>query len=799
MARFCFGRLSNYNHSGSLVKWAGSCSCAGSISNTKESKEPWAEVSDKLAQATAMYYKASPLASDSEPNHFYLAYLYSTAAIRQASLFFSIWSAKGWGPLAFTTMLQPGANPYLPPTLSNPEHNTSLNLERLSMVSGISRSTISGYLAQAHGPWLVHLGPTERLAVLETMAGMYACLGYKRKEAYVLREVLGCVMDLLVCGREENRKPTTSPGGAGLGIRNASFGGGNGVPGTVGVRQNESAEGNASILRLLKYVCKVLGIDLEAVKLVNPAELSAEDNKAETNNSSQDDTLDTLPEVYGWPELQIGVIREAIAVAESLPDYLTVAQIAASSLKTMHPVLAAADQQHLYATSGRALTTAQRRGETTQIEYWAGQPVISVAISPLPFIRLPIEKPMSILKTHRTTTNPILTGATDPFLYNPRKSLLVKGKGLIIQNEPLELLVTLHNPFVFDLELQALSISTSGVPFDSKSVAVVLPARIPDAPNVPHTVTLIGRPLQTGTLVIRGCTIQAPGGTPREFILPLATDEEEEKSSRKRSALECEIDRSKYSGLDSRPWAKNSKRLSIKVQPKVPQAFLECKVVPEQPLLRIRRTSLTHGAVMLYNGEMSTIRLTMENVSALPIDFLRLSFDDSTMAPAQLALAEGELSVFDTYETEYDLIHKPAFTWQNQKESKNIGAGQKVILTVSCFGKVGCTNGTIHVAYSYVHRPLAESADEPDVFHTRQLTYPVLVTVYHMLECHGMDVLPYDGVDYGSAGNSLGGPDEDRKHLLSVPETGWCMFSIDVRNTYGLPFDVTFDRKQDGA
>lgn len=47
----------------------------------------------------------------------------------------------------------------------------------------------------------------------------------------------------------------------------------------------------------------------------------------------------------------------------------------------MHPVLAPADQQHLYATSGRALTTAQRRGETTQIEYWAGRPVVSVAIS----------------------------------------------------------------------------------------------------------------------------------------------------------------------------------------------------------------------------------------------------------------------------------------------------------------------------------------------------------------------------------------------------------------------------------
>lgn len=131
---------------------------------------------------------------------------------------------------------------------------------------------------------------------------------------------------------------------------------------------------------------------------------------------------------------------------------------------------------------------------------------------------------------------------------------------------------------------------------------------------MPHTVTLVGRPLQTGTLVIRGCIVQAPGGTPREFALPLSTDEEEESSARKRSAIECEIDRSKYSGLDSRPWAKSSKRLSsvsARFQPKTSHALLECKVVPEQPLLRIRRTTLTHGAVMLYNGEMSDFAIVI--------------------------------------------------------------------------------------------------------------------------------------------------------------------------------------------
>ena len=54
-------------------------------------------------------------------------------------------------------------------------------------------------------------------------------------------------------------------------------------------------------------------------------------------------------------------------------------------------------------------------------------------------------------------------------------------------------------------------------------------------------------------------------------------------------------------------------------------------------------------------SDRSTLRLTLENVSNLPVDFLRLSFDDSTIGPAQAALAEGDLSIYDAYETEYQL------------------------------------------------------------------------------------------------------------------------------------------------
>ncbi|KAJ7155939.1 TRAPP II complex [Mycena crocata] len=759
----------------------------GLNTSTSASRAPWNDVFEQLSQAITLYHR-SP-AVDGEHNYSLLAYLYSCVVLRQASLLFSVWSAKGWGPLAFSTMLQPGPTPYLPPTLSPGGGLTSwASLERLSTISGVSRFSISTVLAQVHGPWLLHLGARERISILENTASLYACLGYRRKEAYILREVLGCILDLIVCGREEDgfSRLSSVPLPAGLGIQGLNSG--SSQRGNVGVRFSENIEGNESVLKLLKHVCKVLGINLDAVRLVENADEASVDVQS-VGASLEDDVATEFMEPYGWPELQVGVVREAVAVAEALPDYLAVAQFALSSLKTLQAVLAPGDQYHLYSTSTRALMTAHRRGDSKSVEYWSGKPLVSIELSPLPLVRLPIEKPLSALQPRSSEIAPILTGGTDPFLYNPRRAL-GQGKSLIVQNELLEFVVVLRNPYVFDLEIQSLSLSTSGTAFESKPVRVVLPA------TSFHVVKLSGKATDTGPLVIRGCFVQAPGGSKREFTLPISTGEEEERISRKRAALECEAGRSKYSGLDCFPWEKASKRASTQLtvsNTKTPPRFLEYVVVPEQPLLRIRRTSVTHGAVMMYNGEMSTIRITLENVSPLPIDFLRLAFDDSTIAPAQQALANGDLSVFDTYETEFDLLHRPVFSW-NKEDAKDIPPGHKLTINVNCFGKVGCTNGTLHVSYSYVHRPVTSLyPSPPQVFHTRQLSYPVMVTVYHMLECHGMDILPFSS--YPSEFDQEK-TDSDDQYLGN--ETGWCLFSVEVRNTYGLPFEVSFERIHQG-
>jgi hypothetical protein len=64
-----------------------------------------------------------------------------------------------------------------------------------------------------------------------------------------------------------------------------------------------------------------------------------------------------------------------------------------------------------------------------------------------------------------------------------------------------------------------------------------------------------------------------------------------------------------------------------------------------------------------------------------------------------------------------------------------------------------------------------------------------------MLECHNMDIFPLAVGDCEAKKT----PANKTQALFSdVEEEGWCLFTIDVRNTYGLPFEVTLERTQKG-
>ena len=269
------------------------------------SKQPWGDIVDKLDQAISLYARPGPL-SEADQRYDLLAYLYTVAVLRHGSLLFATWAAKGWGPLAFTALMHTGPAPYVPPTLLHPDSHLPSNRDRLSSFSGIPRSQIAAVLSQAHGPWLLHLGHRERIAVLETVAYLYSSLGYHRKEAYILREVVGCLMDLVVCAREEDGRSHQ--------FGTAVNGKESGDSSAVAVKGIERSTGNESLLKLVKYVCEVHGIDLEAVTFVNP-NTQGEDEGSVPQDVNTDEVQE---DPFGWHELQIGIIREALAVAEAL-------------------------------------------------------------------------------------------------------------------------------------------------------------------------------------------------------------------------------------------------------------------------------------------------------------------------------------------------------------------------------------------------------------------------------------------------------------------------------------------------
>lgn len=108
-----------------------------------------------------------------------------------------------------------------------------------------------------------------------------------------------------------------------------------------------------------------------------------------------------------------------------------------------------------------------------------------------------------------------------------------------------------------------------------------------------------------------------------------------------------------------------------------------------------------------------------------------------------------------------------------------------------------------------------------------------MVSVYEMLECQDMDILPY--LAFGPSSSSMhpdlslslnpiasssnaqlhpstsvlststsGSSQWNREQMQASMrdidnEKGWCLFSIEVRNAYGLPFDVSFERCQEGV
>jgi len=367
-----------------------------------------------------------------------LAYLYATLCLRISHFVLLIFAAGGWGSIALSSLMThtlPRSFPPLREAGDEPAHGRSRRsqLQQLAIQSQLSRSSVLGHAEAALGPYRRALTKAEQLAVHVEVVWLARWLEMERKEAAATRQVVKLLANVLAEGREETQRVTRAGSANSTTFGSASQG--------VAIRRREMTEGNLGVMELIERVCSAFGIKL--------VDFEGEKNPTVTQAAKEVDEAR-----FGWPEMQVAVMKEAIAVAEALPDHPSVVRLCVSALNSLHGFLTPGNQSYLAKLYPQAMNTIRRRAiDFDGIPWWLpGRIILSVEVASLPASRVPIEHARDELSVGKTE------GRKDPFLYNPRLKAPEAGKTVLVANEPVDVFVTLQNVFSFDLEIQDLSL-----------------------------------------------------------------------------------------------------------------------------------------------------------------------------------------------------------------------------------------------------------------------------------------------------------------------------------------------------
>ena len=112
-----------------------------------------------------------------------------------------------------------------------------------------------------------------------------------------------------------------------------------------------------------------------------------------------------------------------------------------------------------------------------------------------------------------------------------------------------------------------------------------------------RTVRIAAIATTPGTVQIRGINLRLPDGSRTEILLPVIDEGDKKKRDKRKSRMSMEIGKVKRTGVDAR----HSRQFDAEEEEE--GKWLECVVIEEQPLVWIKKSSLTHGTVMLYHGE----------------------------------------------------------------------------------------------------------------------------------------------------------------------------------------------------
>jgi trafficking protein particle complex subunit 9 len=593
----------------------------------------------------------------------------------------------------------------------------------------LRKSEIATMLLRAIPAFAEAVSLNELLQILIGLASILSMIGMERKQAFILKELLQRVIPALIQARKV--------GAAEMGIHPAA--------GLLAL-SNASQTGLLRIEEGMKSLLTLVGAMYGALDDNGHFSAATDGEKPESALlvASRREQL----HAYGSFDLKFDILRSCIAICEVLPDFGGVLKFTVQLLHLSRmvitlpfqepfgtPAISPEEQMKLMDSIKRTVGAATKVGLTNiRADYWDDFLVRGVeAMSPPAASRVtPHSK--NDLQSISAAEEVIKQG---PFIYNPfSKPISSATDQPLVADELAYFSVYLQNPYQIDIEIDEIFLLTEGCEFRPSKHSIVL------GHFCCQKFTMAGTPTRSGTLKILGCRAKIRYCRERDFFI---------FSNDWRPKLDPKTKRLGYAARDTvrRQTApeglKTTQNVAVNPNEGPGSETVSLTVLNAQPIISVQSTSLSQPALMVLEGETKSFDIVMKNESsATAVDLMLFTFQDSATTQLHTALMNKDLSPTELYELQLQLVGMTPFKYipRPEKDGPAIPAGGNTTFRIEVLGIPGLLNGVVQVDYANLG---LDPSYVKDKFYTRQLSFPVAVTVNASIEIPRCNALPFSG------------------------------------------------------
>ncbi|TIA31931.1 hypercellular protein-like protein HypA [Aureobasidium pullulans] len=673
---------------------------------------------------------------------------------------------------------------------------------------GISKHAIADMALRAYPPPSAGVPLADTIAIQSGIVSILSMLGLERKKAVIVKEMITLLVPALVQARKV--------GAAEMGIHpaaslSAAFG-----PGIPSAATNDEQVGLGNLLRDLHATYGAR--DRNHLDLTKGASDAGQENAVDVliNAMIALTTQSAGIKSFGSINLKIDILRACIDFCEALPDLPGVVHFSALLLRVVGPqgtmtaheqnrrvTLVTEEQLRLISNMSRTINAANKIGlPDVRALYWDDFLVRDVQW---------IDDTNNEKLRERHKSDLLFDSGNkpgkSPFLYNPfvKETHKTEDK-IVVVGEPAELVITLQNPYGFEVRIDRLSLVTDGPAIEVDEHPITLgPARLQD-------VVVTARAKDEGQIKILGCSVHVYGCKDQVFPIYQSPWKPDFPSKVKELGLSARDPASATRARSSKGRSSN---------PVLPQpTTVSAVAIQAQPHVVLDKLNLSESALMVLEGQKKTFQITLRNTSAhIAVDFLHISFDDSLTSSIHTALAAKELTKPDMYGLELELSNNPTFSWIRSGGGQNmtIPPGEKATFEITVLGKPGLAAAKVMFDYAHLGKPFAEV--EGRAF-TRQVAVPIDITVNASIQFHRIDFSNFPA-DYAWTNRGLQeqgqrpktprspshpvekGSDRFRTLLdrvgLESSNEEHCLLLLDLRNSWPNPLTVSVQVRSSSA